>query len=243
MATNFPSSLDAFTNPTSGDTLDSPDHAGQHADANDAIEALQAKVGVDGSAVSTSHDYILANGVLPKLAVDTDTLFVDATNDRVGIGDTSPSYTLDVNGDINATGALRIGGTAIGTWTAYTPILKNITVGNGTVDFRYCQINNLVALYGRFTLGSTSAVTAGFYFTMPTGLASASAPLWQGSGFMRVGGTNYVGLSARRTQSTGYCLLANTSGIYGTWGLPSNTVPAPWTTGDYWVVSFVYEVS
>jgi hypothetical protein len=57
MATNFPSSLDNFTNPTSGDTLASPDHAGQHADANDAIEVLQAKVGVDGSAVTTSLDY------------------------------------------------------------------------------------------------------------------------------------------------------------------------------------------
>ena len=48
MATNFPSSLDNFTNPTSGDTLDSPDHAGQHADVNDAVEALQTKVGLTG---------------------------------------------------------------------------------------------------------------------------------------------------------------------------------------------------
>lgn len=59
MATNFPSSLDNFTNPTSGDTLDSPDHAAQHADVNDAVEALQAKVGVDGSAVTTSLEYRL----------------------------------------------------------------------------------------------------------------------------------------------------------------------------------------
>lgn len=32
------------------------------------------------------------------LTVDTDTLHVDSTNDRVGIGTTSPSQTLDVNG-------------------------------------------------------------------------------------------------------------------------------------------------
>ena len=36
MATNFPTSLDALTNPVSTDTLASPDHAGQHANANDA---------------------------------------------------------------------------------------------------------------------------------------------------------------------------------------------------------------
>lgn len=57
MATGFPSSLDALTNPISTDVLTSPSHADQHADANDAIEALQVKVGVTGSAVSTSLDY------------------------------------------------------------------------------------------------------------------------------------------------------------------------------------------
>ena len=59
MATSFPTSLDSLTNPISSDTLDSVTvpHATQHADANDAIEALQAKVGVNGSAVTTSLDY------------------------------------------------------------------------------------------------------------------------------------------------------------------------------------------
>jgi hypothetical protein len=57
MATNFPTSLDALTNPSGTDSMSSPSHAGQHADANDAIEALEAKVGVNGSAVTTSHEY------------------------------------------------------------------------------------------------------------------------------------------------------------------------------------------
>jgi hypothetical protein len=57
VATSFPTSLDALTNPAAGDSLTSPSHADQHADANDAIEALQAKVGVNGSTVATSLDY------------------------------------------------------------------------------------------------------------------------------------------------------------------------------------------
>jgi hypothetical protein len=57
MTTSFPTGLDALTNPTAGDSLSSPSHSAQHANANDAIEALQAKVGVDGSAVTTSLDY------------------------------------------------------------------------------------------------------------------------------------------------------------------------------------------
>jgi hypothetical protein len=42
--------------------LNSPSHSAQHANVNDAVEALQAKVGVDGSAVTTSIDYQLNTG-------------------------------------------------------------------------------------------------------------------------------------------------------------------------------------
>jgi len=61
MSTNFPTSLDSLTNPSGTDSMSSPSHAGQHTDANDAIEALQAKVGADSSAVTTSHDYKIGN--------------------------------------------------------------------------------------------------------------------------------------------------------------------------------------
>ena len=62
MATSFPGSLDSFVNPSGSDALDSVSvpHATQHADLNDAVEALEAKVGVDGSAVTTSLDYKVA---------------------------------------------------------------------------------------------------------------------------------------------------------------------------------------
>lgn len=60
MPTSYPTSLDAFTNPTSSDPPNSPSHAGQHADENDAIEALEAKVGIDGSADTASLDYRVA---------------------------------------------------------------------------------------------------------------------------------------------------------------------------------------
>lgn len=64
MAINYPSSLDSFPNPTSTDLLDnsSPtlDHWTQHSNVNDAIAALEAKVGANSSAVTTSHDYKLS---------------------------------------------------------------------------------------------------------------------------------------------------------------------------------------
>jgi hypothetical protein len=57
MATNFPNSLDNLTNPASTDPTDAPSHSQQHTNANDAIEALEAKVGVNNSANTTSLDY------------------------------------------------------------------------------------------------------------------------------------------------------------------------------------------
>jgi hypothetical protein len=57
MATNFPNQLDNLQNPLSTDLLSSPDHAKQHQDVNDAVEALQDKLGVNGSTKQYSIDY------------------------------------------------------------------------------------------------------------------------------------------------------------------------------------------
>jgi hypothetical protein len=60
MATNFPTSLDTFTNPNSGNTLDSPSHSVQHSDINDAVEALETKLGVGNSpAASATANQVL----------------------------------------------------------------------------------------------------------------------------------------------------------------------------------------
>lgn len=46
---NFPTSLDSFTNPTTNDFLNSPNHVDQHSQINDAVEALEAKLGISAS--------------------------------------------------------------------------------------------------------------------------------------------------------------------------------------------------
>jgi hypothetical protein len=58
MATNFPEDLDNLLNPASTDSMTG--HAAQHANANDAIEALQTKVGIDNSEDPNSLDYRIA---------------------------------------------------------------------------------------------------------------------------------------------------------------------------------------
>ena len=54
----------------------------------------------------------IADGAAPELVVDTTTLVVDSSNNRVGVGTASPSQALDVNGTGNFT-AISLGGTAI----------------------------------------------------------------------------------------------------------------------------------
>jgi len=56
MTTSFPTGLDALTNPAAGDPTTSPSHSAQHANVNDAVEAIEAKVGIDASTDLLSHD-------------------------------------------------------------------------------------------------------------------------------------------------------------------------------------------
>lgn len=67
MATNFPTSLDSYAT-----LVDNTDNivAAHPNDRGDAIEALEAKVGIDSSAVATSHDYLLTH--LPAQAQNWD---------------------------------------------------------------------------------------------------------------------------------------------------------------------------
>lgn len=63
MASNYPTSLDNFTNPTSNDSLNSPSHSLQHANINDAVEAIEAKLGIGASpAGSATSGYVLTAG-------------------------------------------------------------------------------------------------------------------------------------------------------------------------------------
>lgn len=72
MASSYPGSLDSFTNPTSTDAMDASAalyHDTQHANVNDAVEAIQAELGTDPAGAFPAvkhaipgHSYWLAYG-------------------------------------------------------------------------------------------------------------------------------------------------------------------------------------
>ena len=86
MTTNFPGALDDFQNPAGSEQLDNAvpglKHSTQHGNANDALEALEAKVGIDASADPDSLDYRVRNGgsVRKTASLTTDSISADASD-------------------------------------------------------------------------------------------------------------------------------------------------------------------
>lgn len=126
MTTSFPNSLDSPTNPTTTTPL-STDHAQQHDNANDAIKALETKVGVDGSAVTKTHDY--------KLSGVSDG---DKAVSKTG-GETLTNKTLTSPTITNKTST----GTDTGTETLTNKTLTSPTIIDGFVGARAFLTNTL----------------------------------------------------------------------------------------------------
>ena len=83
MTTAFPGAIDAFTNPTASDPLDSVTvpHASQHANINDAVEAIETAIGTTAAPVLAKLASPTFTGVpaAPTAAVATNTTQIATT--------------------------------------------------------------------------------------------------------------------------------------------------------------------
>lgn len=150
MAINFPTSLDNFTNPLGTQTLDSPDHAGQHSDANDALEALEAKIGL-GAGTPTANKLLVGSG---NGTATWTTTWNGGTINNATIG-TSQFTGGTVNNVVIGTSAITGG-------TITTPLIS------GTATFDTAIAGSAVATGAEITTGTdnTQIVT-------PKGLGDA----------------------------------------------------------------------
>jgi hypothetical protein len=137
------------------------------------------------------------------------------------------AWPVPVSTDLVKDGALAIEtlgdaidtsvGTGLLAWTAYTPTFNGVTIGNGTTSFWYNKIGKTVFVKGKFTLGSTSAIT---------GVVSASLPV--------TARTNIAAF-----QALGTCSLFNASVLYfgqsfynnNTIGLQASSASGTFVTG------------
>lgn len=90
MATNYPSSLDNFVNPTATDTLNSSTvpHHQQHTDLNDAVEGMQTVLGLNpaGSHLTVKDRIVAAEtNILNQSVLNglTDVTISSAANGQV----------------------------------------------------------------------------------------------------------------------------------------------------------------
>lgn len=115
MASLYPGAQDNFTNPLNTDKLNNPDHATQHANVNDAVEALEAKLGT-GASTATAGKVLRATGTgvtsFGQVDVTTDlasftsanlrTLLSDETGTGVAVFGTSPTLTTPIIADFTS---------------------------------------------------------------------------------------------------------------------------------------------
>lgn len=136
-----------------------------------AVQAAGALMDNECTSVSSvkAINQGLSTGSSPSfggLSVDSGTLYVDSTNNRVGIGTTSPSSALTVNGTGTVTGALFV--------------TSNLTVDSGTLHVQAGSSN--VGL-GTFTPGRKLEVAGN---ARVTGDLAVNGSLSKGSGSFRI---------------------------------------------------------
>lgn len=100
MSTNFPGSLDNNTtlpNPGSGNATNSPSHAGQHDNENDAIKAIEAKLGI-GASTATVGKVLRGTGggtsAWGQIDVTTDVAGFTSANLRALVSDETGTGVL-----------------------------------------------------------------------------------------------------------------------------------------------------
>ena len=114
----------------------------------------------------------------------------DRTNNRLGVKNSSPSYAVDVAGDVNVTGAFRVNGTAVGGGTIG---------GSGTADYlpRFTNGTTLgnSAIYQSSAAGSpVCIINAGFMINTTAELNTSPSKL----NILYDGNTSW-GISAKST--------------------------------------------
>lgn len=207
MSINFPTSLDTTTQlPTeSSSTPLSTNHVTAHTNLAAAVIALEAKVGINSSAVTTTIDYKLSGVTGSDLAVSkTGTEII--TNKTLSTG-TKVLLGSDATGDIYYNGGsgvlTRLAkstdnfiltlASGVPTWRAETAIVNASTTAKGIVE---------LATAAEITAGTAIGGTGAALVVTPDQLA-LSTPVFDGSGLTN---SNVSILTAGNTITAGQSL-------------------------------------
>ena len=149
MASGFPGSIDSFTNPLSNSALNSPSHAGQHQDLNDAVNKVETYMGlVKVIPTSATNGTVAANGTV-TIGNAVSSVTVNGAfsslydNYRIVYSNVAPS----VNNDLTV--QLTVAGTASTTgyyWAfTYVTLATSAVTGSGQQNFSSHHISSVTS--------------------------------------------------------------------------------------------------
>ncbi len=184
MPTTFPVSFDSFVNPVSGQPLNNPNQALLITNLNDAVAALQAKVGINLSATTTSLDYQIRHVVQSVTA-----------GSNVTVDNTDPTHPI-----VSATGGAGSGIASIGAGAnisvnnavptapviSVTGVVKGVNAGTGVSVDNTDPTHPIISSAG--TGGSATVYNVMDYGAAGTGLVDDTAPIQNAIGDAEVNG-------------------------------------------------------
>lgn len=226
MTTNYPASIDNFVNPAGTATLASPDHAGQHTDINDAVEAIETELGTSpkGSKASVKarlddvDTAITARAVLASENTFTTNQVItgSTTAAMLRVTQTGTGNALVVEDSANpdstpfvvdASGRVAIGGTT--STDANLRVSKTIT--GGTTSYGVTSVGTVQS--------DVTVQASGFISAINT--AAASFTLGSLNHFA-VSGVTTPGAGSTITNQYGYLVTSQLTGATNNYAFGSN---------------------
>jgi hypothetical protein len=166
--------------------------------------------------------------LLTATANDTPARLAVGANDTMLVGDSTA-----------ATGLAYKSATTLYPWTAWTPTLTGITIGNGNVSAKYQQIGKTIIFNLRLEWGSTSSFTGRAQFSLPVTPAKNQAAFALLDDYGAAAPDAASGLIL--TNGSLYVDAIKTSGTYAKGEYLSATIPFTWSSLDSIAVTGSYE--
>jgi hypothetical protein len=205
-----------------------------------ANSVIAGKIATGG--VSAAGQF--AAGVVDAAALGTGAVTNAKLDANAVTSDKITDLTI-VGGDIaNATiGAGKIASEA---WTAYTPSVTNITVGNGVWTAKYIKLGRLVVAKIRLSFGSTSVMGTNPTISMPFPAVDDTMFECYGFCYDSSAGNRYPLHFAYGGADVIVPLWVRVDGLTGIQGgsmINTSPIAPGWATNDFFTVTMTYEAT
>jgi len=132
---------------------------------------------------------------------------------------------------------------AIGTWTAWTPTLTNLTLGTSpTSVHRYSLINKIVVMRSKIVLGTGGSMGGVFSMTLPV-TAAATHSVTAAVNFINSGGSFFPGSATNITTTAMELHAINAASTYAVLTQVTTGIPFGWDVGDIITIDATYEAA